>query len=151
MIKTIFIVVSAVTFFGCGGVVPESNMNAGGKQQISEGTKVSEINEEIMDRGRLIYMQCTACHQTNGEGILGAFPPLANSDYMLADINRTIKTIINGTTEPIIVNGTKYPGNTMTKFTHLSNQDVAAVATYILNSWGNNGGLVNPSMVALKR
>jgi len=70
---------------------------------------------------------------------------------MLADTDRMIKTIMSGTAEPIIVNGTEYPGNTMTKFTHLSDEDIAAVATYILNSWGNSGGVVTSEIVAANR
>lgn len=119
----------------------------------TEEVKVSDngIDAEVMKKGKAIYVQCTACHQANGEGITGAFPPLANSDYMLADTDRMIKTIMSGTAEPIIVNGTEYPGNTMTKFTHLSDEDIAAVATYILNSWGNSGGVVTSEIVAANR
>ena len=118
------------------------------EEAIVEG---SGIDKTLMEKGKAIYVQCLACHQANGEGITGAFPPLANSDYMLADINRMIKTILNGTTDPIMVNGTEYPGNTMTKFTHLSDKDIAAVATYVLNSWGNPGGVVTTEMVASNR
>lgn len=116
-----------------------------------EVVETSVISQSVMDKGRTVYMQCLACHQANGEGIVGTFPPLANSDYMLADIDRTIKTIINGTKDPIMVNGTEYPGNTMTKFTHLCDEDIVAVATYVLNSWGNSGGVVTTEMVAANR
>jgi nitrite reductase (NO-forming) len=126
--------------------------------QNTEDVKIEEatidgnrIDEVLMKKGKAIYVQCLACHQANGEGITGTFPPLANSDYMLADTDRMIKTILNGTIEPIVVNGTEYPGNTMTKFTHLSDKDIAAVATYVLNSWGNPGGVVTIEMVASNR
>ena len=109
------------------------------------------IDEALMGKGKAIYIQCIACHQENGKGVTGVFPPLANSDYMLADIDRMIKTILSGSADPIVVNGTKYPGNTMTKFTHLSDKDIAAVATYVLNSWGNPGGVVTTEMVSLNR
>ncbi len=109
------------------------------------------IDAALMAKGESVYAQCLACHQPNGEGLTGAFPPLAKSDYMLEDVNRTIKTILYGTSEPITVNATTYPGSTMTKFDGLSDEDVAAVATYVLNSWGNTGGVVTTEMVTLNR
>jgi|TARA_B100001964_G_scaffold66395_1_gene75508 mono/diheme cytochrome c family protein len=136
---------------GCGSENSTSSQNIEEVKMEEAIVEGSGIDKTLMEKGKAIYVQCLACHQANGEGITGAFPPLANSDYMLADINRMIKTILNGTTDPIMVNGTEYPGNTMTKFTHLSDKDIAAVATYVLNSWGNPGGVVTTEMVASNR
>jgi mono/diheme cytochrome c family protein len=136
---------------GCGSENSTSSQNIEEVKMEEAIVEGSGIDKTLMEKGKAIYVQCLACHQANGEGITGAFPPLANSDYMLADINRMIKTILNGTTDPIMVNGTEYPGNTMTKFTHLSDKDIAAVATYVLNSWGNSGGVVTTEMVASNR
>ena len=136
---------------GCGSENSTSSQNTEDVKMEEAIVEGSGIDKTLMEKGKAIYVQCLACHQANGEGITGAFPPLANSDYMLADINRMIKTILNGTTDPIMVNGTEYPGNTMTKFTHLSDKDIAAVATYVLNSWGNPGGVVTTEMVASNR
>ncbi len=136
---------------GCGSENSTSSQNIEEVKMEEAIVEGSGIDKTLMEKGKAIYVQCLACHQANGEGITGAFPPLANSDYMLADINRMIKTILNGTTDPIMVNGTEYPGNTMTKFTHLSDKDIAAVATYVLNSWGNPGGVVTIEMVASNR
>ena len=135
----------------CGSNDSTSLQNA--KQVKTEEAIVSDtgIDEDLMEKGKAVYVQCLACHQANGEGITGVFPPLANSDYMLADMDRMIKIILNGSANPIVVNGTEYPGNTMTKFTHLSDKDIAAVATYVLNSWDNPGGVVTTEMVASNR
>jgi len=136
---------------GCGSENSTSSQNIEEVKMEEAIVEGSGIDKTLMEKGKAIYVQCLACHQANGEGITGAFHPLANSDYMLADINRMIKTILNGTTDPIMVNGTEYPGNTMTKFTHLSDKGIAAVATYVLNSWGNPGGVVTTEMVASNR
>ena len=120
------------------------------EEEVTE-TKLINIDVDVMTKGKEIYALCLACHQDNGEGLPGAFPPLAGSDYMLEDVNRTIKTILNGTSSAITVNGIKYPGNTMTKFNNLSDEDIAAVTSYVLNSWGNYGGLVTADMVASNR
>ena len=136
---------------GSGDSTLSKTIEGGKSMELMEEFANNGIDEELMKKGEAVYVQCIACHQTNGEGIIGAFPPLANSDYMLADIDRMISTIINGSIDPITVNGTEYPGNTMTKFTHLSDDDIAAVATYVLNSWGNSGGVVTTEMVATNR
>lgn len=89
-----------------------------------------------MVSGKQVYMKtCFACHQANGEGIANAFPPLANSDYLNADVDRAIGTVLNGKTGEITVNGKKY-NSVMTKQT-LNDDEVADVMTYIYNSWGN--------------
>ena len=102
---------------------------------------------EKIAAGKQIYTNtCFACHQANGEGIANAFPPLANADYLNADVNRAIDIVLNGKTGEITVNGKKY-NSVMTKQT-LTNDEVADVLTYIYNSWGNNKTNVSVNQVA---
>ena len=92
---------------------------------------------EKITSGKLIYTKtCFACHQAMGEGIASAFPPLAKSDYLNANVNRAIDIVLNGKTGEITVNGDKY-NSVMTKQT-LEDDEVADVLTYVYNSWGNN-------------
>ena len=103
--------------------------------------------EEKIASGKQIYTNtCFACHQANGEGIPNAFPPLANSDYLNADVNRAIDIVLNGKSGEITVNGEKY-NSIMTKQT-LTNEEVADVLTYVYNSWGNNKTNVTVNQVA---
>lgn len=103
-----------------------------------------------MERGKEIYIaQCLSCHQEQGEGLEGVFPPLAKSDYLMADKTRSIKQVINGVSGEIKVNGVVYSGE-MTGF-DLSDQEVSDVLNYIRNSWGNKGNAVLPSEVASSR
>ncbi|NOQ73400.1 MAG: c-type cytochrome [Crocinitomix sp.] len=91
--------------------------------------------------GEKVYMStCVACHQKDGVGLEGAFPPLANSDYLLADKNRAIEIAANGMEGEIIVNGDVY--NTVMAPQGLTNKEVLDVVNYVLNSWGNDGGKV---------
>lgn len=148
----------ATLFMACGG--GEATKTEKVEKQVPVEEVLAEvvaeesapsIDPEVMAKGAELYAQCAACHQPNGEGIAGAFPPLAHSDYMLADKERAIRTVLRGTDEPITVNGLEYPGKTMTKFEHLTDEEVAAVATYVFNSWGNSMGLVTAEMVAKQR
>lgn len=102
--------------------------------------------EEKMTLGKKIYSSsCFACHQSNGEGIANAFPPLANSDYLNKDLNRTIKAVLHGLSGEITVNGKKY--NSQMPAQVLSDQEVASVLTYIYNNWGNNKTEVSEEQV----
>jgi len=99
--------------------------------------KKNKTLAEKIKLGKDIYTKtCFACHQANGEGIANAFPPLAKSDYLNADVNRTINIVLKGKTGEITVNGKKY-NSVMTKQT-LTDDEIADVLTYVYNSWGNN-------------
>ena len=101
---------------------------------------------EKMESGKNIYMQtCFACHQAEGQGIPNAFPPLANSDYLNADVNRSIGIILKGKTGEITVNGQKY--NSVMTRQSISNDEIADVMTYVYNSWGNNKTNVTKAQV----
>jgi len=104
-------------------------------------TPFTRTMEERMTLGERSYkVNCLACHQANGEGIKGAFPPLAKSDYLMADTKRAINVMHNGLSGKITVNGVEYNG-VMPKV-NMTDDDIANVLTYIRNSWGNEGGKV---------
>lgn len=103
-----------------------------------------------VSKGKAVYAKtCVACHQATGAGIPGAFPPLAKSDYLNADVNRAIKQVIKGSSGPITVNGKKY--NTPMPAQVLNDQEIADVLTYVYASWGNNKKVVTPAMVKAQR
>ena len=112
--------------------------------------KVAVKNKTVAEKiesGKQIYTKtCFACHQANGEGIPNAFPPLAKSDYLNADVDRTIGIVLFGKSGEITVNGKKY-NSVMTKQT-LTDDEIAEVLTYVYNSWGNNKTNVTPEMVS---
>ena len=93
-------------------------------------------------KGAEIYnTKCLACHMATGEGIAGVFPPLKNSDYLMADKVRAAKQVLNGSNEAMVVNGTTY---TMPMTPQVdTKEDAVAVTNYILNAWGNNGGTIS--------
>lgn len=120
----------------------------------SENTKtegvVEKSLEEQMVAGKLVYSQtCFACHQAEGQGIANAFPPLANSDYLNADVNRAIDIVLHGKSGEITVNGETY-NSVMTKQV-ISDEEVADVLTYVYHSWGNNKTQVTTNMVKARK
>jgi len=102
--------------------------------------------DEQMEFGKQTYMQtCFACHQAEGQGIPNAFPPLAKSDYLNADVDRAIGIVIHGKTGEITVNGETY--NSVMTRQMLSSDEIANVLTYVYNSWGNSKKVVTKAMV----
>ncbi len=137
------------------GVVQEGiyHPEGGGIQEMPDDgtaevkrTVTEKTLAEKMESGKQVYAKtCFACHQANGEGIPNAFPPLANSDYLNADVNRSIEIVLKGKTGEITVNGQKY-NSIMTKQA-ISSEEIADVLTYVYNSWGNKKTNVTTSQV----
>ena len=90
-----------------------------------------------------------ACHQSEGQGIAGVFPPLSGSDYLLSDPKRSIDVLLKGLSGEVTVNGIVYNG--VMPAVKLSDEKMANVLTYILNSWNNNGGEILPINIAEAR
>ena len=113
------------------------------KAAIKADPKISGLTKEIqIAKGKAVYMQtCFVCHQVNGEGIPAQIPPLAKSDYLMADKYRAVRNILFGQTGEVVVNGKTYNG-TMIPLNYLSDEDVANVVTYVVNSFGNSGDVV---------
>jgi len=105
---------------------------------------------ERVERGRRVFANvCAACHQAGGGGVAGAFPPLAKSDFLNADKSRAIRTVAEGLTGEIKVNGQSY--NSTMPSLQLSDEDVANVLTFVYNNWNNAGHDVTPAEVSAVR
>lgn len=125
----------------------------GGVQSVTDSgsvpPKAKNKEQQILFGQRVYEQNCQACHQANGQGIANAFPPLAGSDYLLSDPKRSIDVLINGLSGKITVNGKDYNG--VMPAVNLSDEKMANVLTYILNSWNNNGGKIEADEVAAAR
>ncbi len=113
---------------------------------LSVQTEAKPNKKKIMKMGEKVYLtHCAACHQVTGLGIPSVFPPLAKSDYIDGDVNVIFNSIFNGNEGEMTVNGVKY--NTPMPPVALKDKEAAAVATYIMNSWGNKGKIYGPKKV----
>jgi mono/diheme cytochrome c family protein len=102
-------------------------------------------------KGQKIYkMYCAACHQDDGNGSPSQnVPPLAASDWVTPkDPSRIIRVVLNGLTGPIVVNGKPWGVAAMVPWRDsLTDDDVAAVLTYVRTSWGNKAPAVKADAV----
>jgi nitrite reductase (NO-forming) len=144
---------------------PEDKIVYSGLQESSIATK-DDVKEAVaalattgpltrdqqIDAGKAFFAStCAACHQPTGLGLPGAIPPLAGSDFLAKnEKERVIRLVLNGFSGPLKVNGSSF-NSTMPSFGHLSDGDVANVLTYVMNSWGNDRGVVTPADVAKVR
>ncbi len=100
--------------------------------------------------GTLYKTYCMGCHQAEGQGMQGTFPPLAKADYLMTDKSRAIEAVLNGLTGPIEVNGQRYNG-VMPPMGHLKDDQIADILNYVRHSWGNEGDAVSTADVAAVR
>lgn len=106
--------------------------------------------------GQRSYEQtCIACHQLTGQGIEGIYPPLVASDWVTGSPDRVIRVLLHGLKGPITVNGKQYGAAAMPPFGRVAGggynwneERIAAVLTYIRQSWGNAADAITPEQVA---
>ncbi len=106
---------------------------------------------EMIARGKRVFQTyCQVCHQATGLGLPGQYPPLAGSEWVLADQpTRIIRIVLNGATGPIEVKGQAF-NNTMVPWRDmLKDEDIAAVLSYVRGNkdWGNDAGPVSPDEI----
>jgi nitrite reductase (NO-forming) len=121
-------VTQATQAAAAGNLTPQDQVKAG--EQLFAGT-------------------CSVCHQANGQGLAGVFPPLAKSDF-LANITNSIRAVVHGLSGKVTVNGTEY-NSVMPPMNQLNDDEIANILTYVLNSWGNPGGSVSKEDVKKQR
>lgn len=94
---------------------------------------------------------CIGCHGKNGEGLEGMAPPLANSEWVIGNPERLIKILLHGLSGPITVSNKAYdlpmvmPG--LGQNNTFSDKDLANIATYIRNNWGNEASVITDEFV----
>nr|WP_314286738.1 copper-containing nitrite reductase [uncultured Capnocytophaga sp.] len=132
-----------------GQVSGNRGQGTGVREQVSGDRGQESGNKTLvqqMEDGKKVYQRtCVACHQAQGQGLEGAFPPLAKADYLNADVDRAIETVLKGHTGGITVNGKQY--NSVMPPQPLTPEQIADVLTYVYQNWENNKSVVSPERV----
>lgn len=122
-------------------------------KEVYSTTNLKGKDFEAFNQGKAIYSKegfCITCHQADGKGLPGSgFPPLSGTEWVTGSEDRLIKIILKGLMGPIVVEGKNYEGMVpMTPFEGMLNdQELAAVATYVRNSFGNKASVISPEKV----
>jgi glucose/arabinose dehydrogenase/mono/diheme cytochrome c family protein len=109
------------------------------------------LQKTIGTDGEALYlMYCANCHQKNGKGAPGRYPTLRETDWVTGDKGRLIDVIMNGLEGGIEVNGEPF-NSLMPQHAYLSDEEIAMVATYVRQSFGNEASEVTEQEVAQVR
>ena len=108
------------------------------------GGEPKEIDPMVL--GKRVYARCSSCHQADGQGLAETYPPLAGSDWVTGPPEVFAGILIRGIQGPLEVKGVTY-NEEMPAWSNLSNEDLAAVMTYVRGSWDNSATAVQPPLV----
>lgn len=103
-----------------------------------------------VDGKQIFGTKCAACHQATGQGVAGVFPPLAASEWVLGDEKTLSNILLHGINGEIEVKGTAYKG-AMPAWKAMSDEELAAVMSYIRADWGNQGAPIKAEIVKAQR
>lgn len=135
--KSVFfiITISILIITGCGG------------ESKSEKTSTTSSSQPENNAGTIVYKKfCASCHQSDGKGVPGMYPPIGETKMVNGNKDELIKIILNGMSGEIEVKGEIY-NNVMPAHHHLSDKQIADLLTYIRSDFGNNSEPVTPEEV----
>lgn len=115
-----------------------------------EGKAAAKKPVDPMVIGKRTYNNCTQCHQPDGNGVPGAFPPLDGSERVAGPDHVLAAILIHGLQGEVVVKGQSYRGE-MPAWNQLSDEEIAGVLTYIRASWSNRQPPVSAELVAAMR
>lgn len=139
----------AMAMFATVACVDNGNNNTNNSNSTSTPNTTTE-EKVAFPEGKTIYQKtCITCHGTDGAGAPGTYPPLAKSDYLLADKFRAVHQVIKGSATAYTVNGSTYNGVMPPQ--DLSDEEIANVLNYIYHSWGNHGDTLTAAQIKAVR
>jgi mono/diheme cytochrome c family protein len=122
-------------------------------QKAGGGAAAAEAPLSLAQQGKAVYSQCVTCHQGNGAGVPGQFPPLAKSEWVTGSEKRLVAILLKGLQGPITIGGEKhtYGGNMVGWEGSLSDKKIAGVVSYIRSQWGNAAPEISEAKVKAAR
>src|SRR5690606_38648703 len=138
-------------------IMYKGNKKSFGKAQLENMEKRKELShirtpdpiednlqkEELTGGAKLYNTYCAVCHQKDGKGASGRFPPIANTDWVAGDPNRLMAVVLNGLEGNIEVNGESYNA-VMPPHNFMTDEEIASVLTIIRQNFGNNADAITP-------
>lgn len=117
----------------------------------SPASTAADPVKRVVD-GKLVYVGvCQTCHQENGAGVPGQYPPLAGSEWLTRDPETPVRIVLFGLEGAITVKGVGYNNKMPAFHDKLTDDEIAAVLTHVRSSWGNGAPAVTEEMVATLR
>jgi mono/diheme cytochrome c family protein len=152
--KPLFVLVALLVATGAAyisGSDIETPAAWGDGRQAEELRGSSGAGPVASDGAAIFAARCAPCHQATGQGLPGVFPPLAGSEWVNGKDSTVAAIVIHGITGSLTVKGSHYDGAMPTFGTQLSDDEIAAVLTYVRAQWGNKAAPVTTETVAMTR
>jgi quinoprotein glucose dehydrogenase len=106
----------------------------------------------VEDEGLQLYTsRCASCHQYNGQGLAGNYPPLIDTDWVTGDKGRLIRLVLGGLNGELEVNGVEYNQAMPPWGGFLDDEQIASILTHVRTSWGNRASAVSAEEVGRVR
>jgi len=115
-----------------------------------EEKETLRLERKLSSGEKIFAARCASCHQANGQGIEGQFPPLAGSEWVSADPGVISNIILKGLKGEIVVNGVTYGTSAAVNMAAvpISDREISNVVTYVRQAWGNSSSEVSEGEVA---
>jgi mono/diheme cytochrome c family protein len=143
------------TLIPAGEGAHQGGSNPGAAAQNGAEPKFADLQEHPKKAGgsgaEVFAARCAACHQSGGTGIPGAFPPLAGSAWVTGPDVTAVRILLHGIQGPLTVNGAAYNGAMPAFASQLSDEEIAAVLSYVRSQWGNQASPVQAGQVTAER
>lgn len=140
-IPSVVLIIVGFLFLWAAGYILFTQRNddptLGDRRTVDDINHQNTSNKSI-DGAQIYASQCISCHQAGGNGISGVFPPLAGSDWVLGKEAVPINILLHGINGKLTVNGVVYEGSMPSFKDKLSDDEIAALLSYIRSNFGNN-------------
>jgi mono/diheme cytochrome c family protein len=145
------VVVGVAVFLGVNitigrAIVPTAESVTNISHGLSEPVRPQLASAGPGPAGGPYQVVCAACHQAEGQGMPGAFPPLAGSEWVVGNPEIPVRIAILGLSGPIEVKGSKYNG-IMPPPPAMTDATIAEAVSYARTHFGNNASKVEPAFV----
>ena len=111
---------------------------------------LSPLHAAQIERGMQLYTHCTGCHQADGMGLRGFYPPLSESPLVTGPVEPLVAILLHGIEGPLHIDGTTYD-QPMPPAPFGDDADIAAIASFVRMSFGNDAGIVDAETVGTIR
>jgi len=153
VLLVVVLVTVAMVIFGAGYILFSDPFGAsalGDQRTLADLRPSAGAPTGQADGKQLFNAQCVACHQASGQGLPGVFPPLDGSEWVSRDERILANILLYGINGELTVAGATYKG-AMPAFGHLSDAELAALATYIRTSWSNKAAPLTAALFTEER
>jgi mono/diheme cytochrome c family protein len=139
--------------FGVGYIVwaePPGAAEFGDRRTIADLRGADSKPAGAVDGQQVYTANCVACHQANGKGLAGVFPPLDASEWVIGDERVVANILLHGINGQITVAGASYQG-AMPPFKQLSDAELSAVTSHVRAAWSNKAPPIDAAVFTAVR